>query len=176
MQLKAPATLIQTSFNTAETECRTIKNNDNNAYWEWDDTQLEGWMEDIKFYSVCCWALTLNECTKHQSNDHFPSFKSERLVAPLTTPPLMGLRILLLALKCITNVINVIWDTQAWHVCLETNMDRLEPCNRQWEDQLTWDQFSFENVIIVQEAGSRRSSDTRFRCYYDDRWITKMSV
>lgn len=53
----------------------------------------------------------LNDCRKHQSNDHFPSFKSERLVAPLTTPPLMDLRILLLALKCIT--INVIWDTQS---------------------------------------------------------------
>lgn len=65
------------------------------------------WMDHIKFYSVCCWALTLNDCWKHQSGDHFPSFTSERLVAPLTAPPLMDLRIL----KCIT--INVIWDTQS---------------------------------------------------------------
>lgn len=73
---------------------------------DWND-----WMEHITFDSVCCWALPLNDCRKHQNNDHFPSFKSERLVARLTTPPLMDLRILLLVLKCIT--INVIWDTQS---------------------------------------------------------------
>lgn len=87
------------------------KKNDNNVYWESDDAQLNDWMEHIKFDSVCCWALSPNDCRKHQSNNNFPYFKSERLVAPLTTPPLMDLRILPLVLKCIT--INVIWDTQS---------------------------------------------------------------
>lgn len=30
------------------------KNDDNNVYWESDDTQVEDRVEHIKFYSVCC--------------------------------------------------------------------------------------------------------------------------
>lgn len=50
----------------------------------------------------------VNDLRELDSNDHFPSFVSKSFLVPLTAP-LMDLRIMLSALKCIT--INVIRDT-----------------------------------------------------------------
>lgn len=136
---------------------------------------MEDWMDHIKFYSVCCWALPPNDCWKHQSNDHFPSFTSERLVAPLTAPPLMDLRILLSALKCIT--INVIWNTQSMTCLPEDKHGQIAALQQTLRGSVYLGSiFLGENIITVQEPCSRMSSDTRSRCYCDDRCSTQMSV
>lgn len=57
---------------------------------------------------------SVNDLRKHYSNDHFHSLMSKRLLVHLTAP-LMDLRILLSAPKCIT--INVICETYIM-VCL----------------------------------------------------------
>lgn len=86
-----------------------------------NDTQKTNKVGDELVQCLPLSSFQFNDLSEHYSNDHFHSFMSKRLLV-LLTAPLMDLRKLLSALKCIT--INVIcYRLHAeWYVYLETNL------------------------------------------------------